>query len=352
MQIRAAKTLVFTHCEGGIIGCNFLARSVFSCNGELISFLSQTADWTDAQVVADGPLQGDSEALECLIERSAVVVAGSDLARKEEEYLSEWRWSVPTGLMHFCLEDADIMSLEESEAMQRQRLLEEPQPPLLLRNSRRHAVASLPKGQGGDPLLALMARRRTVRAAGAPSITVDQLSDCLFAGMGITGWTANCVGELPLGMTPSGGARNPYEAYVLARHVEGLKPGIYHYSALDHDLGYMGERLPRFSELVGAQDWADQMPCLLILVADLRRTMWKYHDPNAYRVVLIEAGHIGQNVMLAATHHGLSACPTAALCQQRIRDTLGLRRITDSPVYALTLAVPGTELPSPTSNEL
>ena len=85
------------------------------------------------------------------------------------------------------------------------------------------------------------------------------------------------------------------------------------------------------------------MPCLLMLVADLRRTMWKYRDPNAYRVVLIEAGHIGQNVMLAATRHGLSACPTAALAQARIRKALGLRRITDAPVYAMTLAVPGTE---------
>ena len=85
---------------------------------------------------------------------------------------------------------------------------------------------------------------------------------------------------------------------------------------------------------------------LIVLVADLRRTMWKYHDPNAYRVVLIEAGHIGQNAMLAATRHGLSACPTAALSQKRIREALGLARITDAPIYAMTLAVPGSEPPA------
>ena len=82
---------------------------------------------------------------------------------------------------------------------------------------------------------------------------------------------------------------------------------------------------------------------MIVLTADLRRTMWKYRDPNAYRVVLIEAGHIGQNVMLAATHHGLSACPTAALSQGRIRELLDLKRITDAPVYAMTLSVPGSE---------
>jgi nitroreductase len=68
--------------------------------------------------------------------------------------------------------------------------------------------------------------------------------------------------------------------------------------------------------------------------------MWKYEDANAYRVVLIEAGHIGQNMMLAATSHGLSACPTAALCHSAIKRLLGLDRFTDAPIYALTIAAP------------
>ena len=66
------------------------------------------------------------------------------------------------------------------------------------------------------------------------------------------------------------------------------------------------------------------MPCIIFLVAYLERTMWKYSDSNAYRVVLIEAGHIGQNIMLAATQAGLSACPTAALAHSAIKDLLGL----------------------------
>ena len=346
MQIRAARTLVFTHQDGAILGCNFLARSVFGCDGDLISLLSETKDWTDAQALVDGPFQGDASAIDSLVGNAAVVVEGSPLAMREEEYVSSWRWNVPTGLMHFCLEDADIISLEESEAKQMAHLAECPQPPLYLRNGRRKVA--LPQARHSNALIELMARRRTVRAAAAPSITLSQLSDCLFAGMGITGFTRNCVGALPLGMTPSGGARNPYEAYVFARRIDGLEPGIYHYSALDHDLGRVGGKLPRFSELVGGQDWADEMPCLVILVADLNRTMWKYSDPNAYRVVMIEAGHIGQNIMLAATQHGLSACPTAALAHAKIREALRLDALMSSPVYAMTLAVPGVEAPIPT----
>ena len=100
----------------------------------------------------------------------------------------------------------------------------------------------------------------------------------------------------------------------------GLEPGFYHYSACDHDLGGSKPTTAETLELVGGQDWADEMPCLIILCAMLDRTMWKYDDANAYRVVLIEAGHIGQNIMLAATSIGLSACPTAALNHTTIRD--------------------------------
>jgi SagB-type dehydrogenase family enzyme len=343
MQLRAARTLVFTRQDGALLGCNFLTRDVFGCDSSLLDLLAETPEWTDAQAIIDGVFEGDAAEVESLIRHSALTVAGSALARREDEYLAEWQWTIPTGMLHFCLEDAEIISLEESEEIQRQRIETEPQPALYLRNRDRVAVVPLPEARKSDALLDIMARRRTVRAAASPSISLAQLSDCLFAGMGITGETSNVVGTLPLGMTPSGGARNPYEAYVFARRVDGLEPGIYHYSAIDHDLGLVRRSLPKFSQLVGGQDWADEMPCLLVLVADFRRTMWKYRDPNAYRVVLIEAGHIGQNVMLAATRHGLSACPTAALAQARIRKALGLRRLTDAPVYAMTLAVPGNE---------
>ena len=79
---------------------------------------------------------------------------------------------------------------------------------------------------------------------------------------------------------------------------------------------------------------------MVFLVAFLERTMWKYSDSNAYRVVLIEAGHIGQNIMLEATQRGLTASPTAALSHSTIRRLLGLERLTQAPLYALTLSFP------------
>ncbi len=152
------------------------------------------------------------------------------------------------------------------------------------------------------------------------------------------------MGDLPLKMTPSGGARNPFEAYVRVGNVDGIAPGFYHYSAVDQTLGLVAAAPnPPASALLCGQDWWDGAGAVIFLVANFRRTMWKYEHPMAYRAVLIEAGHIGQNVMIAATHHGLCAGPTAFVRDAMLEEILQLDRVMQSVVYALIVGAPTPE---------
>ena len=64
--------------------------------------------------------------------------------------------------------------------------------------------------------------------------------------------------------------------------------------------------------------------------------MWKYSDSNAYRVVLIEAGHIGQNIMLAATAQAFRPARRPHWPTARSMNCFGLTRLTHAPLYALT----------------
>ena len=121
-------------------------------------------------------------------------------------------------------------------------------------------------------------------------------------------------------VTPSGGARNPFELYVYARNVTGLEPGFYHYAALDHDLGLVRAGQVEIAALLGGQSWPGRAAAVVFLVAHFPRSMWKYHLAPAYRVVVIEAGFISQNIALAATEHGLSAVPSGALTQPMIEE--------------------------------
>ncbi len=348
MRMRSARTLVFTREGAELVGFNYLSGASFACSADLIGFLTALDDWQDpAELPALAPGLTPEElraATDDLVEVTALVVEGSALAAAEDDLETSWRWGLPAALFHFSLRDRAFMAIEEGEQLQMARIATVPQPGFYDRNDRNGAVP-LPSAADDNELIALMAKRRTVRDVAHPSITLAALSDCLFAGMGIVGQTENCVGKLPLSMTPSGGARNPYEAYVYARSVEGLAPGFYHYAAIDHTLAPVdADELPLPSELLGGQEWADAMPCILLLYARFERTMWKYDDANAYRVVLIEAGHIGQNVMLAATRNGLSACPTAALNHTRINDCIAPEaQLTHAPIYALTLSHPVVE---------
>ncbi|PKA43945.1 SagB/ThcOx family dehydrogenase [Rhizobium sullae] len=344
MRYRSSRTLVFHNDGDEFVACNFLTKAVFECSPDLLDFLGAVADWSDRAAIreqAPGYSEDElDETLAALAEMSALVVEGSNLEMREDAFRRHWKWGVPAALMHFCVQDPEYMSLNEAEDLQRAAFASDGEIELYSLNSGRVDVTALPEVLSGNSLLQLMAKRRTQRKGLAKAVSVPALSEALFAGLGITGTARNAVVTLPLSMTPSGGARNPYEAYIFVKAVDGLAPGIYHYSAFEHSLAKISDASPLLADLVGGQEWADTMPCMIVLVAHMDRTMWKYSDPNAYRVVMIEAGHIGQNIMLSATARGMTACPTAALSHTMIGELIGLRNPAHAPIYALTLGFP------------
>ncbi len=337
MRYRASQTLTIHPQNGRYLVFNFLTRTAFSANSAVLFVLEAFASWQiAAKLFPERSRDSVRREVEKLANLGALLRENDALLSLEEAYFAQWEWTISTGLFHFGLQDAAYQSPQATVEAQKNRARNDPSPPLYLT----HEIPNpLPK-PAENALNRLFLARRTCREAANRAITLAQLGDCLFAGLGITGEVATETGLLPLKTTPSGGARNPFEAYVLARNVEGLEPGIYHYSAKQHSLLRLEADPQRALDLLGDQEWTEDMPCVVFFVAFLERTMWKYTDSNAYRVVLIEAGHIGQNIMLAATQAGLSACPTAALAHTAIRKLLGLTRLTHAPLYALTLSYP------------
>lgn len=344
-MLRAARSLAFA-LEGSDLWCsNYLLKTTFECHHELVDLLAQLEQWT-AEVEVKNALSKDAneaeELVDALLACGALLRQGTPAAREDTSFQESWSWGTPAALMHFSVQDNPLMPVEVAEAGQVEKQKHKAQPTLAELNGHGPGVIDLPCANNNNDLLRTMAKRRTQRDVQRTSIGLEQLSECLFAGVGITGATENKAGKLPLKMTPSGGARNPYEAYVLIQRVTGLDAGIYHYSATEHSLKLLRNDIPSNpSSLLGDQMWLDDMACLVFLCAHFERTMWKYEDPNSYRVVLIEAGHIGQNIMLAATHHGLTACPSAALHHKEISKLCGLDHpILTAPIYALGIGRP------------
>lgn len=339
MRYRAAQTLTIHPSKGRYLVINFLAKTAFAANSAVLLVLEAFASWRDlADLFPDRSRDSVHREVEKLANLGALLRENDAFLALEQAYFAQWEWTISTGLFHFTLQDTAYQPPQATAETQKNRARNDPSPPLYLTHEN---PDPLPK-RTETALNRLFLARRTCRDAADRAITLAQLADCLFAGLALIGEVETETGRLPLKTTPSGGARNPFEAYVLARDVDGLEPGIYHYSGKQHALHRLDE-IPeglRVPNLLGDQDWVEAMPCIVFLVAYLERTMWKYSDSNAYRVVLIEAGHIGQNIMLAATENGLIACPTAALAHTAIKNLLGLTRLTQTPLYALTLSYP------------
>ncbi|MEQ8658040.1 MAG: SagB/ThcOx family dehydrogenase [Hyphomicrobiales bacterium] len=353
MHYRASHALVF-YAEGetGLIGLNYLQNKRFAGKTDIITLLGVMREWLPIAAIAQALGAEDTtlltSQLENLVDAGIVIREGSAEAAREDAHFTAWKWGAPAALYHHIVQDRPVMSVDEALKKQREKFDTTDQPDAYFAPDASDIKINLPRewGFGGAELGASMDGRRTLRDVSNAPVSQLALSDCLRAGFGINGYTQNEAGiRLPLAFTPSGGARNPYDAFVFADKVEGLAPGIYRYAPLAHALVPGGEKSVGFSKMLGDQDWPDKMPCFIVLRADFSRSMWKYDDANAYRVALIEAGHIGQNVMLAASAHGLTACPSAALDHAQLAKDLGH---TDDPVkaavYALGIGHPDTEL--------
>ena len=90
------------------------------------------------------------------------------------------------------------------------------------------------------------------------------------------------------------------------------------------------------------QNFVKNAAALFLMTAVFRRTMWKYHLARAYRVVLLDAGHLCQTFCLVATWLGLAPFCTAALKDTLIEKELGIDGIRESVLYVAGVGLPAT----------
>lgn len=175
-------------------------------------------------------------------------------------------------------------------------------------------------------------QRRSVRDYSGRPLTLEQLSILLHCAYGIT------EPSYPLRASPSAGALYPLEIYPVVNRVTGLTSGIYHYRPKDHSLELVeaGDFRPSLLTYTGGQDMILQASVVLVITAIFQRTRWKYQD-RAYRYVLLDAGHLGENVYLAATSLGLGPCGIGAFFDDEINRLVGVDGENEAAVYLVSI---------------
>jgi SagB-type dehydrogenase family enzyme len=142
---------------------------------------------------------------------------------------------------------------------------------------------------------------------------------------------------------PSAGARYPMKVFVYPRDVPGVKPAVYVYDCIEHSLRLVGPApdntdLLRCSPLLDPNEApairAENVPLWLFPVADLSYQRAKY-GLRAYRLTVLECGHLAQNLWLVATALGLSTITLAAFLDDSLNQLLMIDGVGQTALYMM-----------------
>lgn len=135
---------------------------------------------------------------------------------------------------------------------------------------------------------------------------------------------------------PSAGGRYPLEVYLISLNIKGLSRGIFHYYLKTHCL----EELMLFNKIdldkYFGQKWIKRSAGILIITAIFKRTVVKYRD-RGYRYILIEAGHLAQNIYLNSAALNIGCCAVGGFIEEELNNLLDIDGLNESVIYALSL---------------
>jgi SagB-type dehydrogenase family enzyme len=179
-----------------------------------------------------------------------------------------------------------------------------------------------------------------VREFSGAAISLEQLSYILALSYGVTGEVL-----LDDGLTtrkrraaPSAGALYPIEIYPVALRVDGVQDGLYHYVPDEHMLEGLQLRDLR-GEIMQAVLYPEvvaQASAVLLLTAIFQRTRFKYGE-RGYRFVLLDAGHVAQNMYLVATALGVGAVAIGGFLDDEANRLVEMNGVDEAVVYVVVI---------------
>lgn len=182
--------------------------------------------------------------------------------------------------------------------------------------------------------------RRSRRGYTGLAITREEFEALLHTACGVTGaidWQGR---TLKLRAYPSSGGLYAVEIYPVVFHVIGLEPAVYHYRANDQALETVRPSIDQRSFVRAALPMERQMvagtAAMLCLTGFFPRHERKYGE-GGYRMLVAEAGHISQNLILAATALGLNARPFGGVFDQLLSRELGVDEAEEAFLLAVLL---------------
>jgi SagB-type dehydrogenase family enzyme len=348
IPLRRARCLFVYWRDNQLFFHNFAKRLTVSGKSITCEVLSFFDRWRTSQAAithfADFTKRSVRSALTRLVEYGLLLRKGSGEAEDDSRLAKEWSAWLPEGSFHFSTKDVPYVDRSNWSFDRLKSVLPKAPQPKIFKTIKGAKKTLLPQRIVPDSeFIRVLMARKTHRRFSKQGLPLEAVSQLLSMVWGVNGdMYSPRFGKLLQKTSPSAGARHPGEVYVMALRVKGLKRGLYHYDQADHCLETISNSATHEKAWLycARQHFVRNAAALFIMTAVFPRTMWKYHHARAYRVVLLDAGHLCQTFCLVATWLGLAPFCTAALKDTLIEKDLGIDGIRESVLYIAGVGLP------------
>jgi SagB-type dehydrogenase family enzyme len=185
-----------------------------------------------------------------------------------------------------------------------------------------------PSTDGEMSLEQTLAKRRSIRQFAREDLTLEQIGQLAWAAQGIT------KPDSGFRTAPSAGATYPLELYLLT------KDGVFRYVPKGHKLARVSadDKRAALARAALGQGSVSSAPLDFVITGVYARTSSRYGD-RAERYVVLEAGHVAQNIHLQAVALGLGSVPVGAYTDDAVPKVLDLSP-DEVPLYIIPVGHP------------
>ena len=194
-------------------------------------------------------------------------------------------------------------------------------------------------GRQEDKLFSIFKKRKSERKFSGKCLDLKIINQLLYYSSGIKDFNkAKKDFDKARRAYPSAGARYPLEIYSVVLRSKEIPLGIYHYNVKWNTLELLlkGDFKKEFRRKITNQAWVEKSGVIIIITAVFGRTLIKYKE-RGWRYILIEAGHLAQNIYLISTLLRLKCCAIGGFVDKKVIELLDLNPKNELPLYLIVI---------------
>jgi len=196
-----------------------------------------------------------------------------------------------------------------------------------------------PKDKGRMSVEEAIWKRRSVREYLHTPITLDQLSQILWAAQGITDTKSGHRAA------PSPGAKYALELYVFTREggIRELPAGVYHYEPAAHSVRCIktGDCTLSLQSAAGEQEQIGQASAIIALTSVFERATVKYGE-RGIQFAIQESGSAAENIYIESTALGLRTVMMGSFDDDMVGQLIGTKE-GEKPLLLMPLGSPSPQ---------